>query len=136
MPLESPAGNVDVINDTLKFALQSDFYRYDFSTVSTKKNELNTKLYVDGNSYQMKLSKKSQSDQSRFKSKHIRFRSSELLLYGTIYYPNKPNGKAIYLVTSSGNQDRSASRAEAMLFAEAGFISFHIDKRENRNLRW
>lgn len=124
-----PAGDVNYLNDTLKFALQSDFYRYDFSTVSSGKKELITKLSVDGNSYDLKLYKKSQAGESRIKSKDIRFRSSELLMYGTIYYPNKPNGKAIYLVTSSGNQDRSASRAEALLFADAGFISFHIDKR-------
>ncbi|MGI9532480.1 alpha/beta hydrolase family protein [Lutimonas sp.] len=124
-----PAGDVNLINNTLEFALQSDYYRYDFSSLPSSNNELKTTMTVDGNSYNFKLLKKNENLQGRFRSKNIRFRSSDLLLYGTIYYPDKSNGKAIYLVTSSGNQDRSASRAEAMLFAEAGFISFHIDKR-------
>ena len=124
-----PAGDINVVNDTLKFALQSDFYRYDFSSVFQDNNKLVTTLFVDGNAYDFELIKSDKAATSRFKSKDIRFRSSELLLYGTIYYPEKPNGKAIYLVTSSGNNDRSASRAEALLFAKAGYISFHIDKR-------
>ncbi len=124
-----PSGDIDVVNDTLKFALQSDSYRYDFSSVFKGLDKLVTTMFVDGNAYNFELQKSNQAATSRFKSKDIRFRSSELLLYGTIYYPEKPNGKAIYLVTSSGNHDRSASRAEALLFAKAGYISFHIDKR-------
>ena len=124
-----PAGDIKSDNDTLSFALQSDNYRYDFSSYINNKNELMSVLRVDDNTYDFKLIKNTQSETSHFKSKDIRFRSEGLLLYGTIYYPEKPNGKAIYLVTSSGNQDRSASRAEALLFAKAGFISFHIDKR-------
>ena len=124
-----PAGDIKVINDTLKFALQSDNYRYNFNCHFNKKNELISVLLVDGNSYNFKLIKDTPSQTADFKSKDIRFRSEGLLLYGTIYYPEKHNGKAIYIVTSSGNQDRSASRAEALLFAKAGFISFHIDKR-------
>ncbi len=124
-----PAGDISVVNDTLNFALQSDFYRYDFVCVPDKTNGFSTTLHVDGNVYNFKLQKESQLNALRVRSKDIRFRSEGLLLYGTIYYPESPNGKAIYLVTSSGNQDRSASRAEAMLFAKAGYISFHIDKR-------
>ena len=124
-----PAGDIKVINDTLKFALQSDNYRYNFNCHFNKKNELISVLLVDGNSYNFKLVKDTPAQTADFKSKDIRFRSEGLLLYGTIYYPEKHNGKGIYIVTSSGNQDRSASRAEALLFAKAGFISFHIDKR-------
>jgi predicted esterase len=36
-------------------------------------------------------------------------------------------------VTSSGNADRSASRAEAILFAQMGFTTFHYDKRGTGN---
>ncbi|MDN3643995.1 prolyl oligopeptidase family serine peptidase [Lutimonas halocynthiae] len=124
-----PAGDIKVENDTLKFALQSDYYRYDFSSTLNKNNELLTVLHVDGNSYDLKLKKENQTESATFKSKDIRFRSEGLLLYGTIYYPENHNGKAIYIVTSSGNQDRSGSRAEALLLAKAGYISFHIDKR-------
>jgi pimeloyl-ACP methyl ester carboxylesterase len=35
----------------------------------------------------------------------------------------------LVIVTSSGNADRSASRAEALLFAQRGFTTFHFDKR-------
>ena len=86
-------------------------------------------LTVDGSSYDFKLQKEIKSTNTFVKTKDIRLRSQGLLLYGTIYYPEKPNGKAIYLVTSSGDQDRSSSRAEALLFSKAGYISFHIDKR-------
>lgn len=124
-----PAGDIKVENDTLKFALQSDNYRYDFNCHFNKKHELLSILLVDGKSYNFKLIKDTQSQTADFKSKDIRFRSEGLLLYGTIYYPEIHNGKAIYIVTSSGQQDRSASRAEALLFAKAGYISFHIDKQ-------
>ena len=42
-------------------------------------------------------------------------------------------GKALIIVTSSGNADRSASRAEAILFAQMGFTTFHYDKRGTGN---
>ena len=86
-------------------------------------------LIVDGNSFEFQLQKENKDNSQGVKSKDIRFRSENLLLYGTVYYPVKPNGKAIYLVTSSGNNDRSASRAEALMFAQNGFITLHTDKR-------
>ena len=124
-----PAGDVRVSGDTIHFALQSDSYRYDFSCEPFGENALNGTLSVDGQRYDIKLNKEINAPKTPVKSKDIRLRSQGLLLYGTIYYPETPNGKAIYLVTSSGDQDRSASRAEALLFAEAGYISFHMDKR-------
>lgn len=124
-----PARDIYRSNDTLKFALQSDFYRYDFILVFDSKNNASGILSVDNKNFDFELIKKDASASSGFKSKDIRFRSSGLLLYGTVYYPEKPNGKAIYLVTSSGNQDRSASRAEAMLLAQAGYICMITDKR-------
>lgn len=124
-----PAGDIKVVNDTLTFALQSDFYRYEFISYFNDNKDLLTLLKVDGNSYDFKLLRNIDSQSLNMTSKDIRFRSEGLLLYGTIYYPEIHNGKAIYLVTSSGQQDRSASRAEALLFAKAGYISFHIDKR-------
>lgn len=124
-----PAGDIQTDGNILKFALQSDHYRYDFHLTPVDEKKISSLLHIDGNSYHFELLKKNQSEVSSVKSKDIRFRSGPLLLYGTIYYPEKPNGKAIYLVTSSGNQDRSASRADALLFAKEGYISFHIDKR-------
>lgn len=124
-----PAGDVKVSGDSLQFALQSDYYRYDFSLGPLGGSRLTGTLKVDGNQYDIQLDKIASDLSKTIESKDIRFRSQGLLLYGTIYYPEKPNGKAIYLVTSSGGQDRSASRAEAILFSKEGFISFHIDKR-------
>jgi len=126
---EIPAGDVRVSGDTIHFALQSDYYRYEFSCAPLGENAINGTLSVDGHRYNFKLNKETNATKTTVKTKDIRLRSQGLLLYGTIYYPEKPNGKAIYLVTSSGNQDRSASRAEALLFAKAGYISFHMDKR-------
>ncbi|WKK64579.1 alpha/beta hydrolase family protein [Lutimonas zeaxanthinifaciens] len=123
-----PAGDVSVRDTSLSFALQSDFYRYEFECSSINGNDLPCQLTVDGHTYDFELNKQTNVSES-IRSKDIRLRSGSNLLYGTIYYPEHPNGKAIYLVTSSGNQDRSGSRAEALLFAKAGFISFHIDKR-------
>lgn len=124
-----PARDITIDEDSLNFALQSDYYRYEFKGKLLNTNTLMLNLGVDGKSFDFQLTKPPHDDLSGIKSKDVRFRSENLLLYGTIYYPVKPNGKAIYLVTSSGNNDRSASRAEAMMFAQNGFIAFHTDKR-------
>jgi len=124
-----PARDIKIHQDSIKFALQSDSYRYEFKGILLNNNVLSMNLMVDGNSYQFELHKEATDDSDGIKSKDIRFRSENLLLYGTVYYPVKPNGKAIYLVTSSGNNDRSASRAEALMFAQNGFITMHSDKR-------
>lgn len=52
---------------------------------------------------------------------------------GTIWYPKKSNGNALVIVTSSGNADRSSSRAEDILFAQKGYTTFHYDKRGTGN---
>ncbi|MEL4454781.1 alpha/beta hydrolase family protein [Lutimonas vermicola] len=124
-----PAGDIKISGETLEFALQSDYYRYDFSLANLGGSRLTGTLKVDDKQYDIQLDKNGRDLSKTIESKDIRFRSQGLLLYGTIYYPVKPNGKAIYLVTSSGGQDRSSSRAEAILFSQKGYISFHIDKR-------
>ena len=124
-----PARDIKIHQDSLKFALQSDSYRYEFKGILLNNNDLSMNLIVDGKTFDFQLRKVPKVDSDGVKSKDVRFRSENLLLYGTVYYPVKPNGKAIYLVTSSGNNDRSASRAEALMFAQNGFISLHTDKR-------
>lgn len=124
-----PARDITQAADSLKFALQSDFFRYDFSGILLNNKGLKLNLVVDGQSFDFKLDKLPNVDDLQARHKDIRFRSDNLLLYGTIYYPEKPNGKAVYLVTSSGNHDRSASRAEAILLAQNGYIAMHTDKR-------
>ena len=110
-----PAGDVRIASDTIYFALQSDYYRYDFSCVPFNENLMNGTLSVDGKHFDFKLYKEVYETKTTVKTKDISLRSQGLFLYGTIYYPENPNGKAIYLVTSSGTQDRSASRAELMI---------------------
>jgi len=124
-----PARDIKIHQDSISFALQSDSYRYDFNGILLNNNDLSMNLIVDTKSFEFELGKVTKNDSDGIKSKDVRFRSENLLLYGTIYYPVKPNGKAIYLVTSSGNNDRSASRAEALMFAQNGFITLHTDKR-------
>ncbi len=110
------------------FVLQSDLFRYEFDGF-VQSDTLRLELTIDNKKYPFLLSRRAVATQDPIKTEDISFRSGTNLLSGTVYYPEKSNGKAIYLVTSSGNQDRSASRAEALFFARSGYISFHIDKR-------
>jgi alpha-beta hydrolase superfamily lysophospholipase len=123
-----PAREVAIESDSIAFVLQSDFFRYEFKG-EFQGDSLNMNLSIEKNVYPFVLIKSSAFQEEQFSSRDIRFRSGNLLLYGTLYLPEKPNGKAIYLVTSSGNQDRSASRAEAQFLARQGYITLHADKR-------
>ena len=123
-----PAREIVIKTDSIKFVLQSDFYKYEFKG-AFKGDSLDLNLTIDNAVYPFALSKNTKIDHDQVKSRDIRFRSGNMLLYGTLYFPVKPNGKAIYLVTSSGGQDRSASRDEAQFFARQGYITLHADKR-------
>lgn len=123
-----PAREIVIKSDSIEFVLQSDFYKYEFKG-SFKGDSLDLNLTIDNAVYPFTLSKNTKIDHDQVKSRDIRFRSGNMLLYGTLYFPFKPNGKAIYLVTSSGDQDRSASRDEAQFFARQGYITLHTDKR-------
>ena len=123
-----PAREVSIESDSVRFVLQSDFFRYEFAGV-VQNDMLRIELRIDNKKFPFQLSRKTVVDQDPIKTEDISFRSGSNLLYGTIYNPVKSNGKALYLVTSSGNQDRSASRAEALYFASSGYVTFHIDKR-------
>ena len=123
-----PAREVFIKSDSLRFVLQSDYFRYEFKG-AFKGDTLVMNLAIENADYPFTLIRAAKSGKKQISSRDIRFRSDNLLLYGTLYFPNKPNGKAIYLVTSSGNQDRSASRAEAQFLARQGYITLHSDKR-------
>ncbi len=123
-----PAREIAMESDSIEFVLQSDFFRYEFKG-EFQGDSLNMNLSIDKNVYPFVLIRSSAFQEDQFSSRDIRFRSGNLLLYGTLYLPEKPNGKAIYLVTSSGGQDRSASRAEAQFLARQGYITLHSDKR-------
>ncbi len=123
-----PARKILIDQDSLQFVLQSDYFTYQFKGAFVK-NVLNLNLQVDTVSHDFKLIKTQAKDEISKHKKDIHFISQGLKLYGTIWHPTQSNGKAIYFVTSSGNNDRSSSRAEAILFAQQGFTTFHIDKR-------
>ena len=125
---EIPAQEVFLKSDSIGFVLQSDLFRYEFQGVFAG-DELVLNLSVDNSDYPFTLVRSSAGSEKQLGSRDIRFRSGDLLLYGTVYFPVEPNGKAIYLVTSSGDQDRSASRAEARFLARQGYVTLHADKR-------
>lgn len=129
-----PFQNVEVKGDSINFKLQSDFYTYSFKNKWIDNNgSLQGSLIVDSISTLYTLEKKLLDNSSAPKSEEVSFESNGLSLNGTIWYPDNNEGKALIIVTSSGNSDRSASRAEAILFAQMGFTTFHYDKRGTGN---
>jgi uncharacterized protein len=129
-----PFQNVEVNGDSINFKLQSDFYTYSFKNKWIDNySKLQGSLTVDTGTTRFTLEKKLLDDSNTPKSEEIRFESNGLSLNGTIWYPNNNDRKALIIVTSSGNADRSASRAEAILFAQMGFTTFHYDKRGTGN---
>lgn len=123
-----PAREIFVQRDSVKFVLQSDFYRYAFEG-TINGDSLNLHLNVENADYPFSLTRNSTIDHNSIRSRDVQFQSGNLSLYGTVYLPQTPNGKAIYLLTSSGDQDRSGSSAEAQFFAKQGYMTMHVDKR-------
>ncbi len=129
-----PFQNVEVKGDSINFKLQSDFYTYSFRNKWIDNySKLQGALTVDTITVPYTLEKNLLENSQNPKSEDISFESNGLSLNGTIWYPNNKGSKALVIVTSSGNADRSASRAEAILFAQMGFTTFHYDKRGTGN---
>jgi uncharacterized protein len=129
-----PLQNVEVHGDSINFMLQSDFYTYSFRNRWIENNSrLRGSLTVDTITTHYILEKELPDRSDVPKSEEISFKSGGYSLNGTIWYPDSMNGKALVIVTSSGNADRSASRAEAILFAQMGITTFHYDKRGTGN---
>lgn len=125
-----PSSNVSQKGDSIYFELNSDYYSFKFKTkLSEDGSNLYTNLAVDSVSQNFELEKIANLKETKIRQEDVSFKSNDLNLRGTIYFPSKPSNKVLYFVTSSGNSDRSASRAEAMKFTNQGFITFHIDKR-------
>ena len=125
-----PLQGIAVKGDSINFYLQSDFYRYSFKNKWTDNNTiLQGSLTVDTVSVPYALRRVDHDESQYPKSEDVRFESEDLKLEGTIWYPSISKSRAIIILTSSGNADRSASRAEAILFAQMGFTTFHYDKR-------
>ena len=128
-----PLQQINAIGDSINFKLQSDYYTYTFKNKWINNNtRLKGSLTVDTTTVNYSLEKELKNDQA-LKSEDIVFKSNNLSLNGTIWYPQKSNGNALVIVTSSGNADRSSSRAEAILFAQKGYTTFHYDKRGTGN---
>jgi predicted esterase len=126
-----PFREVEVNGDSINFKLQSDFYTYSFKNKFENNNtELGGTLAVDTVEIQYALFK-TMADEKVFSTEDIVYESNGLKLNGNIFYPapGKDNNMGLIIVTSSGNSDRSASRAEAQLFAKRGFTTFIYDKR-------
>ena len=129
-----PFQGVELMGDSIKFKLQSDFYTYSFKNKWIENNsKLQGALTVDTITVSYTLEKELQSNNQNPKNEDVSFESNELKINGTIWYPKNKGNKAIIILSSSGNADRSASRAEAKLFAQRGFTTFHYDKRGTGN---
>ena len=129
-----PFQNVEVNGDSINFKLQSDFYTYSFKNKWIDNySKLQGALTVDTITTLYTLEKELLNNSKAPKNEEISFESNGLSLNGTIWYPINNDRKALIIVTSSGNADRSASRAEAILFAQMGFTTFHYDKRGTGN---
>jgi pimeloyl-ACP methyl ester carboxylesterase len=125
-----PFRNVEVSNDSINFMLQSDYYNYFFRNKWVENNsKLQGVLLVDTITVPYTLKTVINDSTQRNRREEVNFVSNGLTINGTIWHPTIKNSKAIVLLTSSGKLDRSASRAEAIRFAEMGFTTFHYDKR-------
>jgi len=129
-----PFQNIVLIGDSINFNLQSDFYTYSFKNKWIENNsKLQGTLTIDSITVPYTLEKELPSNNQYPKDEDFIFESNELKINGTIWYPKNEENKAIVILTSSGDADRSASRAEANLFAQRGFTTFHYDKRGTGN---
>ena len=125
-----PLQNIEIDKDSIHFVLQSDFYTYSFRNKwNEDRTQLEGVLAVDSVETGYVLERKLGYFPDGIKSKEVQFEANGLNLKGTIWYSEKNDKKGMVLVSSSGNADRSASRAEAILLAQKGYTIFHYDKR-------
>ncbi len=125
-----PARNVEISGDSIYFMLQSDRYTYNFKNKWTDNYAgLSGSLEVDSLLTTYSLKREARSEEESVKSEEIVFQSNGLNIGGTIRKPSKSNSNAIVFLASSGGGNRSGSRAEAIYFAEKGYVTFHYDKR-------
>ncbi|WP_205749803.1 alpha/beta hydrolase family protein [Cyclobacterium amurskyense] len=129
-----PFKGVETKGDSINFRLQSDFYIYSFRNKwADNYSKLQGSLSVDTVTTEYILEKKLLDHKSAPLNEEINFQSNGTKLYGTIWYPETIRNKGLVIVTSSGNADRSASRAVAILFSQMGFTTFHYEKRGTGN---
>jgi dipeptidyl aminopeptidase/acylaminoacyl peptidase/uncharacterized protein YceK len=125
-----PARNVKANGDSIHFVLQSDRYTYNFKNKWVNDyTKLSGSLEVDSVLTTYTLEKEAVRIEESVKTEEITLQSNGLNIGGTIRKPSQPNSNAIIFLTSSGDGDRSGSRAEAIYFADKGYSTFHFDKR-------
>jgi len=125
-----PFQEIEVNGDSINFKLRSDFYTYSFKNRWTDHHAgLEGSLQVDTITATYTLAKDVAGETEETDREEISFTSGGITLKGTIWHPEKDLSKGLIIVTSSGNADRSASAAEAKLFAQRGYTTFHYDKR-------
>lgn len=125
-----PVQNVAVNGDSINFKLQSDSYTYFFRNKwMAHYSKLQGSLTVDTITTHYTLEKERSDHSDTPASEEISLESNGIKLSGTIWYPDENANKGLVIVTSSGDSDRSASRAEAILFVRMGFTTLHYDKR-------
>lgn len=132
--LRIPMRQVQVDGDSISFALQSDFFTYSFRNKwSENRDSLVGTLFVDTVAAPYVLVRSSGDLFGDIRREEVQFQSDSLTIHGTIWHPEEDLGKALVFVTSSGSADRSASAAQAALFAQRGYTAFHYDKRGTGN---
>ncbi len=129
-----PLQGIEVNGDSISFRLQSDFYTYLFKNKWSENNsKLQGSLTVDTVIVPYVFEKEKAKSTQKQTSEDVIFESNGLKINGTIWHPENNENKALVILTSSGSADRSASRSEAILFAQKGFTTFHYDKRGTGN---
>jgi len=129
-----PFQSVVAKEDSISFELKSDNYLYTFKNKWTNNNtKLECILNVDSVNASFELEKGELNNIDIVRQEDVHFFSNSLKLNGTIWYPSSKNGKGIVLISSSGNENRSSSSAEAIWLAKIGYTVFHYDKRGTGN---
>jgi uncharacterized protein len=125
-----PFQEVTVKGDSISFELRSDYYTYAFNNVWVNHaTQLRGTLSVDTVKVPYLLTRDQPTASTAPRNEEVQFSSHGRTVNGTIWYPENAPQKGLVLITSSGNADRSATRAEAMRFAQKGFTTFHYDKQ-------
>ncbi len=123
-----PTQNIRVSKDSLNFTLQSDFYTYTFTnTLENDQKRLEGTLKVDKRTYPFTLYRAKEED--TVYPEEVYFESNGNTLSGSIWRSQGPNKKGVFLVTSSGYNDRSSTNAEALYFSKKRYTVFNYDKR-------
>lgn len=132
---EIPCQSTSLGKDSLKFYVISDYYTYEYKFLQNSKN-FNGRLSIYSNETEQLLNtletdliRENRIESDIFEKQELTFTSNNLELFGTLWKPKNPINKGLFFVTSSQDNDRSGSNAEAAYFTELGYTVFNYDKR-------